>query len=97
MPPGFEREVSELQKLAEVARTDPRLQQDRIAIMERILRRLPEGEYKGFQAAVLNDLGIAYYQLPTGDRAANLQRAIGCYTEALRFRTAEAAPLGLRR
>ena len=31
--------------------------------------------------------------LATGDRAANLQKAIGCYTEALRFFTAEAAPL----
>ena len=40
-----------------------------------------------------NNLGAAYADLPAGDRAANLQRAIGCYTEALRFRTAEAAPL----
>ena len=40
-----------------------------------------------------NNLGIAYAELPTGDRAANLARAIDCYTEALRFRTAEAAPL----
>jgi tetratricopeptide (TPR) repeat protein len=31
--------------------------------------------------------------LPTGDRAANLQQAIACYQEALRFRTPEAAPL----
>ena len=40
-----------------------------------------------------NNLGSAYAGLLAGDRAANLQRAIGCYTEALRFRTAEAAPL----
>ena len=40
-----------------------------------------------------NNLGNAYAELPTGDRAANLARAIDCYTEALRFRTAEAAPL----
>jgi len=31
--------------------------------------------------------------LPTGDRAANLEQAIACYREALRFRTPEAAPL----
>ena len=43
-----------------------------------------------------NNLGTAYADLPTGDRAANLARAIDCYTQALRFRTAEAAPLGLR-
>ena len=40
-----------------------------------------------------NNLGNAYAELPTGDRAANLARAIDCYTEALRFYTAEAAPL----
>ncbi len=38
-------------------------------------------------------LGNAYLYLPTGDRAANLQQAIACYREALRFRTPEAAPL----
>jgi len=31
--------------------------------------------------------------LPTGERGANLGRAIECYEQALRFRTAEAAPL----
>jgi len=38
-------------------------------------------------------LGNAYSDLPTGDRAANLEKAIECYREALRFRTPEAAPL----
>ena len=38
-------------------------------------------------------LGNAYSDLPTGDREANLQQAIECYREALRFRTPEAAPL----
>jgi tetratricopeptide (TPR) repeat protein len=40
-----------------------------------------------------NNLGNAYLSLPTGDRADNLQRAIACYQEALRFYTPEAAPL----
>jgi tetratricopeptide (TPR) repeat protein len=38
-------------------------------------------------------LGNAYSDLPTGDRAANLAKAIQCYTEALRVYTPEAAPL----
>jgi len=38
-------------------------------------------------------LGNAYAGRIRGDRAANLQRAITCYHEALRFRTPEAAPL----
>ena len=43
-------------------------------------------------ALTQNNLGTAYRDLPTGDRAANLTRAIACFTEALRFRTVEAAP-----
>src|SRR3989442_10592312 len=38
-------------------------------------------------------LGNAYSDLPTGDRASNLAQAIGCYQQALRFLTPEAAPL----
>jgi tetratricopeptide (TPR) repeat protein len=45
------------------------------------------------RAAMYNNLGNAYLRLPTGDRGENLGRAIGCYEEALRFRTPEAAPL----
>ena len=35
-------------------------------------------------------LGVAWTDLPTGDRAANLEKAITCHQEALRFLTAEA-------
>jgi len=44
-------------------------------------------------AGLQNNLGIAYRNLPTGDRAANLEQAITCYREALRVYTPEAAPL----
>ncbi len=37
-------------------------------------------------------LGNAYRNLPTGDRVANLEKAIQCYQEALRVYTPEAAP-----
>ena len=40
-----------------------------------------------------NNLGNAYAALPTGERGANLEQAIGCYQEALTAYTAEAAPL----
>jgi CHAT domain-containing protein/tetratricopeptide (TPR) repeat protein len=39
-----------------------------------------------------NNLGLAYQDLPTGDRTANLAQAIDCYTQALRFYTAEDTP-----
>ncbi len=38
-------------------------------------------------AACQNNLGIAYNDLPTGDRGENLQQAITCYEAALRVRT----------
>jgi CHAT domain-containing protein len=44
-------------------------------------------------ARTQHNLGTAYCELLTGDRAANLERAIACYQEALRFRTPETAPL----
>lgn len=43
-------------------------------------------------AATQNNLGVAYDELPTGDRAANVQKAIGCYQAALRVRTEAAFP-----
>jgi len=50
------------------------------------------GDRRG-AAAMQNNLGEAYRNLPTGDRAVNIERAIRCYQEALRFTTAEAGPL----
>ncbi|HCI80401.1 MAG TPA: hypothetical protein DHW02_12000 [Ktedonobacter sp.] len=44
-------------------------------------------------ARLQNDLGIAYRNLPTGDRGENLRQAITCYDQALLVRTREAAPL----
>jgi tetratricopeptide (TPR) repeat protein len=46
----------------------------------------------GVWARWQNNLGNAYCDLPTGDRAANLARAIACYEAALRVRTEEAFP-----
>ena len=44
-------------------------------------------------AAMQNNLGNAYLRLPTGERGANLGRAIASYEQALTVYTAEAAPL----
>ena len=45
------------------------------------------------RAALYNSLGVIYQEHPFGGRAANLRRAVAAYEEALRFYTAEAAPL----
>ena len=39
-----------------------------------------------------NNLGNVYKNLPTGDRARNLQKAIGCYEAALTVWTEAAFP-----
>ena len=44
-------------------------------------------------AGTQNNLGIAYADLPSGDRGANLARAIECYEAALRVRTERDFPL----
>jgi len=44
-------------------------------------------------AAAQNQLGLAYLDLPTGDQAENLARAIACFEEALRFRLLEVDPM----
>ncbi len=45
------------------------------------------------EAAEQFELGLRYYRLTTGERSTNLQRSIECFTEALRFFTAEATPV----
>ncbi|MFL5626819.1 MAG: hypothetical protein ACJ788_14640 [Ktedonobacteraceae bacterium] len=44
-------------------------------------------------AYLQNNLGIAYGDLPGGDREANLRQAIECYEAALQVRTREAFPM----
>jgi hypothetical protein len=39
-----------------------------------------------------NNLGTAWSDLPTGDRSANLEKAIACYEAALRVRTERGFP-----
>ncbi len=92
-PPGFEKDIAETQRLAVQTRRDPHAIASLIQIYQGILGRLQPSEHLAFRAAIQNDLGVAYANLPMGDRAENLQRAIVCYQEALRFYTPESAPL----
>src|SRR5207237_651850 len=92
-PPSFEGDVNRLTELSRRALSDPGLNVERIHLIEVMLSRLINDEAPSFRADLLDDLGNSYADLPTGDRVANLERAIACYTEALRFRTPEAAPL----
>ncbi|HQK15738.1 MAG TPA: hypothetical protein PLJ78_17555, partial [Anaerolineae bacterium] len=119
---------------SEIRNLAPAERQARIALRERLLDELPEGEDTlstradlhytlaglywadrqfakaeahaqaalalaeqmndaELRARMMNMLGLIYADLPTGDRGANLARAIACYEEALRYYTPEAAPL----
>ena len=71
-----------------------KFQREAIEAYQNALAEREQAEDKGQEWAVLQVwLGNAYADLPTGDRAENLERAIECYREALRVYTPEAAPL----
>ena len=93
IPAELETEVQELVRLTEQAQRDPELHRQRAVLMESMLRRLRPDQHPAFRAILLINLGYAYWSLPRGDRAANLQQAITCYRAALRFCTPETAPL----
>ena len=61
--------------------------------MKRMLARPEIERFPDFKAATVGELGVAYSELPTGDRGANLQRAIVCYEQALTIYTPEAHPV----
>ena len=69
------------------------LWQDRLGWAQKALAACEHMDDPGRRSGMLVLLGTAYADLPTGDRGENLERAIGCYGEALRVYTPEAAPL----
>lgn len=91
-PREFEDDLRRLADLDNKASRDPAIHRDRIALMEKILRRLDEKTYPSFRGGVLINLGQAYAQLPTGNRAFNLAKAAARFTEAAKFFTPKTAP-----
>ncbi|MGA3031735.1 MAG: hypothetical protein ABSD70_00530 [Terracidiphilus sp.] len=64
-----------------------------IACYEAALRVLTEREFSQDWAAIQNNLGNAWNDLPTGDHTANHRKAIACFEAALRVRTEQEFPL----
>ncbi len=58
-----------------------------VRLHETLIRRIDPEAVPGTWAMTQNDLGVAYWNLPTGDRGENLAEAIACYEAALRVRT----------
>src|SRR5260370_2818615 len=82
-----------MQQLEEQSERDLRALVPLIQLYEQILERLQPDKEPFLYAEIQINLGNAYQQLPTGERAANLSQAITCYQQALRFYRPEAAPL----
>ncbi len=65
---------------------------ENVRLNEALVSRLSlEGDPEAW-AEAQNDLGIAYRELPTGDRDRSLAKAISCFEEALRVRTERDLP-----
>ena len=82
-----------VQQLEAQRQQDPDATIALIQAYEQIVRQLQPNENPSLYASTQNNLGLAYSDLPIGDRASNLTQAIVCFQEALRFRTPETAPL----
>ena len=85
-----EKEIWQLvQQFVELSKIDPGFLPPSMQLLEHLQ---PDKDARSL-ARIWYDLGNSYYELPTGDRAANLEQAIACFREALRFCTPQAAPL----
>jgi tetratricopeptide (TPR) repeat protein len=64
-----------------------------VDVYRRFLNIWTERDFPLDWAATQNNLGVAYSEIPTGDRGENLKRAIECYENALRVRTERDFPI----
>src|SRR5690348_14195877 len=93
IPPEFMVEIRRVQQLLnELRQGDPQAIFQLILELKGILERMQPNEHPSLYAALQYNLGHAYDDLLTGDRASNLIQVIRCYQQALRFWTPETAP-----
>src|SRR5437016_3464605 len=89
IPPGFEPDLQELRELFDLAQTDPTSTRRRAGVIEGMLRRLKPGHSLSFRAVLYDLLGEVLAKSPL---RADLEKAITCYEQTLRFYTPEAHP-----
>jgi hypothetical protein len=77
IPSEFQADMDELRALNESAQRDPRLEPVYLARLENTLERLSPKQARGFRAALLNERGMVYRRLATGNQLANM--AIASY------------------
>lgn len=96
LPASLEADLAVERRLEEQARRDPRLSAALVALRERLVGQIPR-DAPALCATTLVNVGITYTQLLTGDRDANLQRAIASYRDAIRVFTPPCRASRLRR
>ena len=89
--------LSQVRQLEAQAQRDPRAITHLIRIDEDIRGLPPSSRNSPVYLQLQGNLGNVFSRLLTGDRGANLRRAIACYKEALRFLTSDVAPLDYAR
>ena len=87
-----EEDIQHMLDLRQRVQREPRVLTELISALEKLLARVDQKIHASLWAALQVELGNAYRDLPTGDRGANLGRAIACYTAALTVYTPQAAP-----
>jgi tetratricopeptide (TPR) repeat protein len=92
----LQEELDEIARLRALQRQDLHLTESLIQRFEALLHSIDSDEYAELRARIQYDLGSAYTDLPSGDHTANLQQAIACYQQALRFFTPEVDPVMCR-
>ena len=85
--PSLAADLREEQQLEIQRQQDPRVIGPLIQVYEQIVRQL-----QNLYASIQNNLGLAYHDLQADNHAANLEQAITCFQEALRFWTPDVAP-----
>src|SRR5262249_28672658 len=80
------------QQLEAQRRQDPQAAVTLITLYEGLIQQFQPDEDPILYAYIQVNLGNAYSELPSGDRATRLEKAIACYKEALRFLTPETRP-----
>jgi CHAT domain-containing protein/tetratricopeptide (TPR) repeat protein len=91
-PPYLVDSIQALMELSSRARDDSGLYPRVVSLIKGILHRLGDSGHAFHRASLLGLMGDAYGNSRTGDRSANLHRAIECYEEALGYEDAAAAP-----
>jgi CHAT domain-containing protein len=92
IPPGLEVDIRMVNQLEAQMQRDPSAIFELIRVYEQMVKRVQPNKSPRLCGAIQYNLGLAYRALPTGDRSANLEQAITCYQQALRFYTQEATP-----